>query len=107
MFSIQQTQRQPSRQETVVRVRRALDVGMRILSAPRLGGIRIEDANGDLYAKDADEAAASIRLGRYELIATAIEARGLGFAHLLKLDALAPRAPRAARTLSSIVSLRE
>jgi len=66
------------------RVRRALHLGLRILEAPRTGSRRIEDPNGELYAKDADEAALSARLRRYESIATAIEARGLGFARMLK-----------------------
>ncbi len=71
---------QPLRDDTVARVQRALDLGMRILSAPRAGSTRI--LSGELYASDADE---STRLKRYESIAAAIEARGLGYARLYKV----------------------
>ena len=74
-----------TRAETVARVKRALDVGMHILSAPRIGSVAIDDPNGDLYARDADEEALSMRLERYGSIATAIEARGLGFVHVSKV----------------------
>jgi hypothetical protein len=79
---------QPLREETISRVRRALDLGMRILSAPRSGSAprsdstRIDDTRGEFYAREADE---STRLKRYESIAAAIEARGLGFARMSKV----------------------
>lgn len=81
---------QPPRDDTVARVQRALDLGMRILSAPR-AGIRIPSApragntrilSAELYASDADEPA---RLKRYESIAAAIEARGWGYARVSKV----------------------
>jgi hypothetical protein len=72
---------QPPRDETVARVRRALDLGLRILSAPRSGSTRIDDPRGDLYAGDTDE---PMRLHRYQSIAAAIEGRGLGFARMAK-----------------------
>lgn len=62
------------------RIRRALELGMRILIAPRAGSTRI--LNGEFYASDADE---STRLERYESIAQAIEARGLGYARVSKV----------------------
>jgi hypothetical protein len=71
---------QPQRDDTVARVQRALDLGMRILSAPRAGSTRI--LSGDLYASDVDE---STRLQRYSSIASAIESRGLGFARMSKI----------------------
>jgi hypothetical protein len=71
---------QPLRDDTVARVRRALELGMRILSAPRAGSTRT--LSGELYASDADE---STRLQRYELIAAAIEARGLGYARVSRV----------------------
>ncbi len=79
-------------QPSPARIERAVDLGLRILSAPRAGSSRIDDPTGELYAKDADEA---MRLGRYESIAGAIEARGLGFARKQKVDrAQAPAATR-------------
>jgi hypothetical protein len=71
---------QPLRDDTVARVQRALDLGMRILSAPRAGSTRI--LGGELYASDTHE---STRLTRYQSIAAAIEARGLGYARLSKV----------------------
>jgi hypothetical protein len=75
---------QPLREETIARVRRALDLGMRILGAPRIGSSGIDDPRGDFYAKDADEGAIATRLQRYKSIAAAIEARGLGYARVSK-----------------------
>ena len=74
--------RQPPREDTLARARRALDLGMRILRSPRAGGIRIDLLGDELYAKAADEAA---RLERNDLIAAAIERRGLGFARVTKM----------------------
>jgi len=73
---------QSPRPDTVARVRRALDLGLRILSAPRPGGTPIDSLDGELYAKDINSLT---RLERYEAIAAAIEARGLGFARVLKV----------------------
>jgi hypothetical protein len=71
---------QPPGDDTVARVQRALDLGIRILSAPRAGSTRI--LSGELYASAADE---PTRLTRYESIAAAIEARGLGYARRSKV----------------------
>jgi hypothetical protein len=71
---------QPPRDDPATRVRRALDLGMRILSAPRAGSTRI--LSPDVYASDADE---STRLERYAAICAAIEARGLGYARMEKV----------------------
>jgi hypothetical protein len=76
-------------------VRRALDLGLRILSAPRESSSRIDDPSGELYAKDADEAAVSMRLQRYESIVAAIEGRGLGFARVMKTPGSGRKAARA------------
>jgi hypothetical protein len=86
---------QPPREETLIRVRRALDLGCRILSAPRRGSRRLDDPSGELYAQDADESALATRLHRFESIAAAIEARGLGFARMSKAPAAGRKAARA------------
>jgi len=70
------------RPDTVARVRRALELGLRILSAPRPGGTPIDALDGELYAKDVNPLT---RLTRYESITAAIEARGLGRARMLKV----------------------
>jgi hypothetical protein len=77
---------QPPGDDTVARVQRALDLGMRILSAPRAGSTRI--LSGELYARAADE---QTRLTRYASIASAIESRGLGFARMSKVARLVAR----------------
>ena len=76
------------RPDVVVRANRALDLGMRMLRAPRIGGVRSNDPSDDLYRKDPDQEALSTRLKRYEAITTAIEARGLGFAQVAKVAGL-------------------
>jgi len=76
------------RPEVVARANRALDLGMRMLRAPRINGVRINDPSGDLYCKDPDQEALSTRLKRYEAITSAIEARGLGFAQAAKVAGL-------------------
>jgi hypothetical protein len=103
-FSVEQRERPTLHQEAVARASRALDLGMRILTAPRIGGVRIDDPNGILYVKDADEAALSTRLERYESVGTAIEARGLGFGEVLKVAELLAR--RASVSESWYVSLK-
>jgi hypothetical protein len=90
---------QPPRDETVARVQRALDLGMRILSAPRAGSTRI--LSGEHYASDADE---SLRLKRYESIASAIESRGLGFARMSKVARVLAAAPGEARRVARAVA---
>jgi hypothetical protein len=77
---------------------------MRVLSAPRIGGVRIDDPKCDLYLIDPDEAALSMRLERYETIAAAIEARGLGFSRVLEVAGMLAR--RASVSENWYVSLR-
>jgi hypothetical protein len=76
------------RPEVLARANRALDLGMRMLRAPRSGGVRSNDPSDDLYRKDPDQEALSTRLKRYEVITTAIEARGLGFSQVSKVAGL-------------------
>jgi len=83
VLTIEGWQKSPRpRSDTVARVRRALELGLRILSAPRPGSTPIDVFDGELYAKDLNPLT---RLERYEAIAAAIEARGLGFARVLKV----------------------
>src|SRR4051812_15356316 len=56
---------QSPRPDTVARVRRALELGLRILSAPRAGGTPIDVFDGELYATDINPLT---RLERYEAI---------------------------------------
>ena len=72
----------PPRPDTVVRVRRALELGLRILSAPRAASTPIDVLDSDHYANDENPLT---RLERYDSIAAAIEARGSGFARVLKV----------------------
>jgi hypothetical protein len=72
------------RNETVGRIRRAVEMGMRVLSAPRRGSVPTHDLDGSFYFKDPDAASTALRLQRFATISKAIEARGLGFARVLK-----------------------
>ena len=81
VLTVEGGQRSPP-PDTVARVRRALELGLRILSAPRPGSTPIDLLDGELYAKEVNPLT---RLERYEAIVAAIEARGLGFARMLKV----------------------
>jgi hypothetical protein len=91
---------QSPRPDTVARVRRALDLGLRILSAPRCpGGAPIDALDGGLYAKEVNPLA---RLERYEAISAAIESRGLGFARVLKVAPSRSHGPGSPSGLASV-----
>jgi len=90
---------QSPRPDTVARVGRALELGLRILSAPRPGGTPIDFLDAELYAKDVN---LSTRLERYEAIAAAIEARGLGFARVLKVAPSRRHGPASPSGLGSV-----
>jgi len=90
---------QSPRPDTVARVRRALELGLRILSAPRPGSTPIDVLDGELYAKDVNPLT---RLERYEAMAAAIEARGLGFARVLKVAPSRSHGPDAPSGLGSV-----
>ena len=95
--------RQSPQAGTVARVTRALNLGIRILRAPRAGGTPSEIANGaldlELYARDENPAT---RLRRYESIAAAIDTRGLGFARVLKVTHSLGRGAPAARASANL-----
>lgn len=87
-FAAEQPKRQPLHPKTLERISAALNIGMRALRAPRIGGIRIEDPDGKVYALDPPtEAELGERLDRYMEVARQIEARGAGFARVEKLAA--------------------
>lgn len=72
--------------EVAARLEAALKVGMRALSAPRIGNTRIEDPTGIIYFKEvANSAAQKRRLDNYSAAARAIESKGLGFAQVTNL----------------------
>ncbi|WP_394753154.1 hypothetical protein [Crenothrix sp.] len=86
--------RKPLHPEVLSRLQAALKVGMRVLGAPRIGGVRIEDPNNVIYFQEVTNSVAqSERLDRYHKAAMAIEGRGVGFAQIYSLAAkLAQRA---------------
>jgi hypothetical protein len=76
---------QSPRPDTVARVKRALELGLRVLSAPRVGVAPSGVLDNEFYAEDVDSLT---RLQRYEVISAAIRARGSGFARVVKVGHL-------------------
>jgi hypothetical protein len=76
-MKMEQPLRSELRPKQVERFAAALDLGMRLLGAPRTGIPHVEMPNCNPYAKET-EAELSSRLERYFQIAEAIEQRGLG-----------------------------
>ena len=72
---VEQPDRQPLRPKAAEPVVAALALGVRLLGAPRVGGIRVEDSDGRVYATDTNLAD---RLEKYHGALRAIEGRGLG-----------------------------
>jgi hypothetical protein len=80
--------RKPLHPEIIARLQAALELGMRILGAPRIGGVRIDDPNNTIYFQEIpDSIAQSARLDSYVAAARAIESRGVGFAIIQSLAA--------------------
>src|SRR5271157_3991300 len=77
---VEQPARRPLDQRQADRFLGAFALGMKLLGAPRLGMIRVDDPDGDRYVDEPNEADLSNRLDRYHQVAEAIEARGLGCA---------------------------
>jgi len=77
---VEQPGRRPLDRRQADRFLGAFALGMKLLGAPRLGMIRVDDPNGDRYADDPSETDLSNRLDSYYQVTEAIEARGLGCA---------------------------
>jgi hypothetical protein len=77
---VEQPGRRPLDRRQADRFLGAFALGMKLLGAPRLGMIRVDDPNGDRYADEPNEAELSNRLDRYHQVTEAIEVRGLGCA---------------------------
>lgn len=74
--------------EVIARLQAALRVGMKVLGAPRIGGIRIEYPDNVIYFQEVPNSVAqSERLDRFFIAASAIEFRGVGFAQIQSLAA--------------------
>lgn len=76
-LKMEQPLRRPLHPKQAERFAAALDFGIKLIGAPRIGMPRVEAPNGDPYAVET-EAALSVRLDRFHNIAEAIEQRGLG-----------------------------
>jgi len=76
-----------------VRVGTAVKLGLRMLRAPRIGALFIEDPDKTLYVYDADTNALAQRQERFHDVLRAIESKGLGFSRLRRMaDEFAERA---------------
>lgn len=74
--------------EVISRLEAALKVGMRVLGAPRIGSLRIEDPDNVIYYQEVPNTVGqSERLDRYFKVAEAIESRAAGFAQIQRLAA--------------------
>src|SRR5260370_10139938 len=76
-LKMEQSLREPLHPKQAERFVAALDLGLRLIGAPRIGMPRVEGPNGNPYAIET-EAALSARIDRFHDIAEAIEKRGLG-----------------------------
>jgi hypothetical protein len=72
--------------ENAARLAAALKLGFRVLSAPRIGGPKINDPNKTIYAQSAG-AELGARLDRFAEIGRAIERRGYGTAPVKNIAA--------------------
>jgi hypothetical protein len=63
----------------------AFELGMKLLSVPRIGNIRVDDPDGTRYLAEPDAGELARRLERFHEAATAIEARGLGCAQAQRI----------------------
>ena len=81
----EQTARKPLDHRQADRFLAAFDLGMKLLGAPRIGMVRVDDPEGKRYLAEPDEAAIARRLDRHSNVVTAIEGRGLGCAQAQQL----------------------
>ena len=81
----EQTARQPLDQRQADRFLAAFQLGMKLLGAPRVGMVRVDDPDGSRYLLETDEDQIGRRLERHGNVVTAIEARGLGCAQARKI----------------------
>jgi hypothetical protein len=80
--------RKPLHHEVFARIEAARKIGMRALRGPaRPGWIRINDVDGSFFEPDRSEEGLSERLDRASRVASAIEARGVGFVVVKSLAA--------------------
>jgi hypothetical protein len=76
----EQTARQPLDRRQADRFLAAFTLGMKLLGAPRIGMVRVDDPDGNRYVAEPAEGQIGRRLERHVNVVTAIEARGLGCA---------------------------
>jgi hypothetical protein len=80
---------QPARraldQRQADRFRGAFELGMKLLTAPRVGKVSVDDPEGMRYLAEPNESELTRRLDKYCDVVTAIEARGLGCAQAQRI----------------------
>jgi hypothetical protein len=79
--------RKPLHPEVRARITAARNIGMRLLRAPRMGGLLIKDPDGTVYIEEADEAATGRRVTTFHSILRELDARQVGFAQVKQLAA--------------------
>ena len=87
-LKVEMPKRKPLHRENVARVQAALNIGMRVLGAPRIGGVRIDDPDNLIYFQEVpDSIAQSERLDAFAAVVTDIESRGVGFSQIQNIAA--------------------
>lgn len=86
-LTAEQPERQPLHPEVKARIVAAVNLGFKILSAPRIGGFKYTDSDGNWFYKDVDEPALSKRLDKYNEALRAIEQHGSGISVARQLAA--------------------
>ena len=79
--------RKPLHLENAARIRAAVDLGFRLLRAPRIGLFHIDDPDGKYVLQDDSHAALAKRIAKYLEVLHAIDQRGVGSSHLQSLGA--------------------
>lgn len=73
----------PLHPEVIAMLQAALKVGMKALGAPRIGWLRIEDPENEIYFQEIPNSVAqSERLEKFHMALSAIESRGVGFSQI-------------------------
>ena len=87
-----QPARKPLHDENLRRFTAALNLGLRVLAAPRIAIPRIDDPDKRIYVYENDEDALALRYERFVQAARTIEARGFGMVPITRIaDRLANR----------------
>lgn len=81
---IVEQQRNPLHPEHIARIATAVNIGMKVLKAPRIGALLITDPDGKYFVPETPQETTQ-RIAKYQTVAREIEDRGAGMSVLLAL----------------------